>query len=83
MGAVLLQADKEGVERPVSYFSRKMTPAESNYPIYDKEPLSIMAVLGKLQHYLLYACHFVILCTDYKALKYYKSPHKMNLRQAI
>ena len=82
LGAVLLQADDQGVERPVSFFSRKMTPAETNYPIYDKELLAIMASLSKWQHYLMYACNCVVLCTDHKALEYHKAPHKMNQHQA-
>ena len=30
------------VLRPVAYFSKKMTPAECNYMIYDKELLAII-----------------------------------------
>ena len=32
----------DGVLRPVAYFSKKMTPAECNYEIYDKELLAIV-----------------------------------------
>ena len=32
---------------PVTYYSRKMTPLELNYNIYNKELLSIVAVLKK------------------------------------
>ena len=59
VGAVFLQADDEGTERPVCFFSRKMKKAETNYPIYDKEFLAIMAALSKWQHYLMYARHQV------------------------
>lgn len=32
----------DGVLHPVAFFSRKMTPAECNYEIYDKELLAIV-----------------------------------------
>lgn len=41
-GGVLSQYDDEGRLRPVAYFSRKHTPAECNYEIYDKELLAIV-----------------------------------------
>ena len=66
VGAVLLQADATGVERPVCFFSRKMQPAETNYLIYDKELLGIVAALEEWQHYLLYAQHQIIICTNHK-----------------
>ena len=59
-----------------------MTPAETNYPIHDKELLTIVTTIGEWQHYLLYARHRVVLRTDHKALEYHKAPHKMNQRQA-
>ena len=70
------------MERPVCFFSRKMQPAETNYPIYDKELLGIVAALEEWQHYLLYARHQIIIRTDHKALEYHKAPHRMNQRQA-
>lgn len=42
-GAVISQKDSTGEIRPVAFFSKKMTPAEMNYPIYDKELLAIVA----------------------------------------
>lgn len=51
---------------------------ETNYPIYDKELLAIMNALEEWQRYLLYACHPFLVCTNHKALEYYKSPRRMN-----
>jgi hypothetical protein len=39
---VLSQYDDDGVLRPVAFFSKKQTPAECNYEIYDKELLAII-----------------------------------------
>ena len=82
VGAVLLQADEKGVEKPVCYFSQKMTHAETNYPIYNMELLEIVAAFGEWQYYLLYARHMVTIRTDHKALEYHKAPQRMNQRQA-
>lgn len=45
MGGCLSQLDKQGIMRPVAYFSRRLNSAESNYPIHDKEMHSIVACL--------------------------------------
>ena len=37
IGAVLKQTDKDGVVRPVGFYSRKLTPAEERYSTYDRE----------------------------------------------
>ena len=42
IGACLSQADDKGKLRPVAYLSRKFTPAESNYEVYNKELLAII-----------------------------------------
>ncbi|OAP61285.1 hypothetical protein AYL99_03486 [Fonsecaea erecta] len=39
---ILSQYDKVGILRPVAYFSRKYTPAEYNYEIFDKELMAII-----------------------------------------
>lgn len=35
---------KDGILRPIAYFSKKMSLAEYNYDIYDKELLAIIKV---------------------------------------
>jgi hypothetical protein len=44
---VLSQYDDDNILHPVAYFSRKHSPAEINYEIYDKELLAIIQVLKK------------------------------------
>ena len=39
---VLSQPDNNSILHPVAYFSRRMSPAECNYEIYDKELLAII-----------------------------------------
>lgn len=43
-GGVLMQRDDEGKLHPIAFFSRKLTPTECNYTIYDKELLVIVRV---------------------------------------
>ena len=43
-GGVLSQY-KEGVLRPIAFYSKKHAPAECNYPIHDKELLAIIRCL--------------------------------------
>jgi len=43
----LLQKHTDRVWYPVAYYSRKLTLLELNYNIYNKELLSIIAVLKK------------------------------------
>jgi len=44
LGGVLLQ-EKDGVRRPVGFFSKKLNKAEINYDIHDKEMLAIIECL--------------------------------------
>ena len=42
---VCLIQERDGNRYPIVYFSRKMTPVEQNYEIYDKELLAIVVAL--------------------------------------
>ena len=50
-GAVLLQADASGVERPVCYFSKKFEKGQKNYCTSEKELLPLVLAL---QHFEVY-----------------------------
>ena len=43
IGVCLSQPDEKSKLRPVAYHSRKLSPAELNYDIHDKELLAIIA----------------------------------------
>jgi hypothetical protein len=47
IGAILSQADEVGVLHLVTYYSRKLTTQEINYPIDEKELLPIIVALKK------------------------------------
>ena len=48
----IVQKHKDGIQHPVVYYSRKLTPPELNYNIYNKELLAIVAVLKKQRAFL-------------------------------
>lgn len=39
---VLLQPGEDGVLHPVAFYSKRHSPAEANYEIYDKELMTIV-----------------------------------------
>ena len=46
--AVMSQLDPEGKRHPIAFHSRKFSPAELNYDIYNKE---MLAIVDSLEHY--------------------------------
>ena len=52
LGCVLSQPSSSGDLLPVCYYSRKLTPAELNYPIYDKELLAVVEAFKQWRVYL-------------------------------
>lgn len=73
IGAVLQQETPSGL-KPVAFESRKLTPAERNYPVHEKENLAMVHALKLWRHYLI-GRHFTIL-TDNHALKFLQTqPH--------
>ena len=53
VGAVLLQRDTAGVERPISFFSKKLSSAQINYSIFERECLAVFCALEHFKVYLL------------------------------
>lgn len=81
IGAVLSQASPDATLHPVAFFSRKMSPAESNYEIYDKELLAIRMALEEWRHHLEGAQHKVLIYTDHKNLEYFTTTRHLTQRQ--
>lgn len=68
---VLLQPDHKQNWKPVAFFSRKMSAAESNYEIYDKELLAIVQAFEEWRPELEGSSNPVEVITDHKALQYF------------
>jgi hypothetical protein len=69
-GGVLSQVHDDGTLRPCAYLSQKLSLAESNYEIYDKELLLIIRALREWRPELKIVPWFRIL-TDHKNLRYF------------
>ena len=80
--AVLRQQDVNGDWHPVAYLSQSLLPAERNYEIYDRELLAIVRALEAWRHYIMGGPHAVCILTNHKNLTYFRSPQKLNRRQA-
>lgn len=79
VGGVLSQYDREGYLRPCAYFSKKNSPAECNYEIYDKELLAIVRCLEEWDAELRSVGEFEII-TDHKNLEYFYTARKLTER---
>ena len=60
------------------YYSKKLTPLELNYNIYNKELLTIVAVLKEWKVFLQGIVELFIIKTDYKNLIGFLITKKLN-----
>ena len=81
-GGVLSQKDDQGILHPVAYFSRKLSPAECNYEIYDKELLAIVSAFEYWRPELEGTELPIQVLTDHKALEYFMTTKKLTRRQS-
>ena len=82
VAGVLSQRDHQGVIRPVAFFSTKMSPAELNYEIYDKELLAIIRAFEEWRPELQGSKFPVQVITDHKNLEYFMTNKLLTPRQA-
>jgi hypothetical protein len=75
IGAVLEQNG-----RPVAYESRKLSPAERNYPVHELELLAVVHALREFRPYLEGCKHFTLL-TDHQSLRYFFKQKDLSRRQ--
>ncbi|UTT88862.1 hypothetical protein NDA17_001408 [Ustilago hordei] len=80
--AGVLKQEHEGRWHPVAFYSRKMSSAEKNYEIHDKELLAVVACLTQWRHMLAGLPSQLVILTDHEALKYFKSQRCITGRQA-
>ena len=50
-GAVLMQESDDGIEHPISYYSKKFNSAQRNYSVIEQE---LLAIILALQHFAVY-----------------------------
>jgi hypothetical protein len=79
IGAVLSQGTKENL-RTIAYLSHKLSGAQLNYPVHEKEMYAIIRALQSWRHYLL-SGPFTIM-TDHKGLEYIQTTKNLTGRRA-
>uniref|UniRef100_A0A8C5HTM3 Gypsy retrotransposon integrase-like protein 1 n=3 Tax=Gouania willdenowi TaxID=441366 RepID=A0A8C5HTM3_GOUWI len=83
VGAVLSQRTPSDQKlHPCAFFSRRLTPAERNYDVGNRELLAVKLALEEWRHWLEGAEHPFIVWTDHKNLEYIRSARRLNSRQA-
>jgi hypothetical protein len=84
VAAVLSQRGRDGELHPVAFLSKKMSPQECNYEIYDKELLAIVRAFEEW-HPELAGTPIedpIRVLTDHKNLEYFMTSKQLNHRQA-
>ncbi len=83
VGAVLSQrSSSDDKVHPCAYFSHRLSPAERNYDIGNRELLAVKLALEEWRHWLEGSGVPFIIWTDHKNLEYIKSAKRLNSRQA-
>jgi len=78
--AVLLQLYLDSEWYPIGYFLKTIAPAELNYPIYNKEMLTIVRAFRQWRAELLGTSTAIKVLTDYRSLEYFISSKILNSR---
>ncbi|KAL0150314.1 hypothetical protein M9458_054422 [Cirrhinus mrigala] len=83
VGAVLSQCQGDPAKMfPCALNSHKLSPAEKNYDVGNRELLAIKLALEEWRHWLEGAKHPFTVLTDHKNLEYLRSAKLLNHRQA-
>ena len=79
---VLSQYRDDAKLHPVAFFSRKHSPQEINYEIYDKELLAIIKAFEEWRPMLERAGLPIKILTDHRNLQYFMTTKQLSCRQA-
>ena len=82
-GAILSQRSPEdGKLHPCAFFSHRLSPAERNYDVGNRELLPVKLALEEWHHWLEGADQPFLVWTDHKNLAYIQTACRLNSRQA-
>ena len=83
VGAVLSQrSEKDGKMHPCAFLSRRLSRAERNYDVGNRELLAVKLALEEWRHWLEGAEQPFIVWTDHKNLEFIRKAKRLNSRQA-
>lgn len=80
---ILSQYGFQGTLHPVAYFSKKLSPQEVNYEIYNEELLAIIRCFEEWRPELEGAAFPIKVVTDHRNLEYYMTSKKLSRHQVI
>ncbi len=80
VGAVLQQDRGSGLQ-PIAFMSKKLTGAETRYPVHEQELLAIITALTTWKHYLSGTAVPVRVRTDHKSLVHFQTQPMISGRQ--
>lgn len=80
IGAVLFQKDDQENEQPIYYFSSKLTTAEKNYSVTERECLAVVKAVKKFRPYV--EGYDFDIYTDHNSLKWLMSTKDLSGRLA-
>ena len=80
VGAVLLQDDKSGIERPISYFSKKLNKYQAKHSTIEKEALGLVLALQHFEVYVTNGAGETIINTDHNPLVFLEKFKTKNQR---
>ena len=80
VGAVLSQNDDGGVERPVTFYSKKFNSFQRNYSVIEKETLALIWALQHFEVYLDSGSIPLVVYTDHNPITFLQSLHCPNRR---
>jgi RNase H-like domain found in reverse transcriptase len=80
VGGAFTQIDDDGLEHPVAFYSKKLSPAEANYSENDRELLALISFLQQFMCYL-EGTEFEIF-TDNQVLKHFFTKPSFSRREA-
>ncbi len=79
-GAVLLQEDKEGIDHPICFFSKKFSKHQINYSTIEKEALALLLSLQHFEVYVGSTPYQVVVYKDHNPLTFLYRMYNPNQR---
>ncbi len=79
-GAVLLQMDADGLNHPISFFSKKFHKHQVNYSTIEKEALALILTLQHFEVYVGSSSQLVTVYTDHNPLVFLQRMSNANHR---
>ena len=77
---VLLQEDNNGIDHPVSYFSKKFNKHQKNYSTIEKECLALILAIQQFEVYLTSSTSPIVVFSDHNPLSFLHKLKNKNQR---